>query len=282
MISRTTDGRKEAVPITDILISVRGWPTTLDPRYPQFIEQLRGRGLVVHDIFVHGTDHTDLRAWAAAYLDEIENLPIAPEQRQLLGYCLGGKILLEVAHQLCARGEPPRYVGLVDARDLTPLIQAQRGLYRKYRIPLQCRLRNQARLLTEPYKPPSVRTVLTVWVRATRVSVGKWRARGYRRSQPEGDYWTELRHSFSANLRDIGCPVHLYNTSEYIEENLGDATLGLAPILRGGVALRTFESTHLGCVDGATAEPLVSLVVGDLRSPSAVWVDQRRGVDRPT
>ena len=250
--------------MTDILISVRGWPAALDPRYPQFVEQLRGRGLVVHDIFVDGKGQTDLRAWASAYLNEIERLPITPDQRQLLGYCLGGKILLEITHQLCARGEPPRYVGLVDARDLAPLIQMQRGVYRKYRIPMHRRVRHQAR------------TVLEMWVRAARLSFGKWRARGYRRTQPEGDYWAEMRHSYSANLRVIGCPVHLYNTSDYIGENLGDATLGLAPILRGGVALRTFESTHLGCVDGAGAEPLVNLVVEDLRSPSALWVDQRR------
>ena len=262
--------------MTDILISVRGWPTELDPRYPQFIEQLRGRGLVVHDIFVPGKDQADLRAWASAYVDEIERLPIAPDQRQLLGYCLGGKILLEITHQLCARGEPPRYVGLVDARDLAPLIQMQRGVYRKYRIPIQRRVRHQARLLTEPYQPPAIRTVLEMWLRAARLSFGKWRARGYRRTQPEGDYWAETRHSYSANLRVIGCPVHLYNTSDFINENLGDATLGLAPILRGGVALRTFEGTHLGCVDGAGAEPLVNLVVEDLRSPSALWVDQRR------
>jgi len=264
------------------LISVRGWPTDLDPRYPGFVDRLRDRGLVVHDIFVPGSEQPSLEAWAAAYVDEIERLGIAPQRRQLLGYCLGGHLLLEVAHQLCARGETPRYVGLIDVRDLPPLTQVQRGIYRKYRVPLPRRIRNHARLLTGPYATPSTRAVLSVWVESARLTFGKWRARGCRPAQPEGDYWAEARLAYSATFRDLPCPVHLYNCSEAIEENLGDPTLGLAPLLRGGVALRTFDGTHLGCVEGDAAEPLVDLVAEDLSRGSTAWIDKRHGSLSPS
>jgi len=257
------------------LISVRGWPVELDPRYPQFIERIRAEGIEVHDVFVPGADKASLREWASAYVAQIDALGVHPHQRHLLGYCLGGHVLLDVAHQLCSRGEPPRYIGLIDVRDLPPLVQVQRGIYRKYRIPIRRRLRHHARLLSGPYEPPAVRLVARTWARAIRGTLGMWKARRFRRARPAGDYWWEARLAYSATFREITSAVHLYNCTETIDDNLGDLTLGLAPVLRARVALRTFDGTHLGCVDGEAAIPLVRLVTDDLRALSSPWIDQR-------
>lgn len=257
------------------LISVRGWPVDLDPRYPQFIERIRQEGIVVHDVFVPGIDKSSLEEWASAYLAQIDALGVERHERRLLGYCLGGHVLLEVAHQLCTRGEPPCYLGLIDVRDLPPLVQVQRGIYRKYRLPVRRRIRHHARLLSGPYAPPTLRMVARTWARAIRGTLGMWKARRFRRARPDGEYWWEARLAYSATFREITSPAHLYNCAETIDDNLGDLTLGLAPVLRAGFALRTLDGTHLGCVDGEAAEPLVRLVTDDLRAASSPWIDQR-------
>jgi thioesterase domain-containing protein len=257
-------------PVTFEIISVRGWSAEADPNYLLFLARLRERGFIVHDIYVPGDDMPDFQAWVSAVISEINRCAPTPLERNLLGYCLGGHLLLGVVAALIARRECPRYLGLIDVRDLSPLAQLNWGIYGDFRVPWRRRVRHHARLLAGPLPLPGWGAVLRAWGRALRKTAARW-ARLRQHGVKTDGAWRQLHLAYGETWPALHRPVFVYTTSHFIAENDGDPTLGLAPVFRSGYALRTFEGHHSDMLIGADGSALLTRIAEDLAEPGFVW-----------
>lgn len=257
-------------PVTLEIISVRGWSAEADPNYLLFLDRLRERGFIVHDIYVPGDGMHDFQTWVSTVTGEIKRCAPAPLRRNLLGYCLGGHLLLGVAAALIARGECPRYLGLIDVRDLSPLAQLNWGIYGDFRVPWRRRVRHHARLLAGPLPFPGWGAVLRAWGRALRKTAARWMHLRQRGVKTDGA-WRQLHLAYGETWPALRSPAFLYTTSHFIAQNDQDPTLGLAPIFRNGYALRTFEGNHSDILINAAGSALLTRIAEDVAEPGSVW-----------
>jgi thioesterase domain-containing protein len=257
-------GTDRALPSRQLLISVRGWSADDDPRYPAFVERLRDSGVDVHDLFVPPDPFPTMADWARAVIAEISTVALAGEPLHLLGYCLGGHVLLEVVGQLQASAQMPGYVGLIDCWYRPPAHWVDRGIYGRYGVAWSRRVRHQAARIAPPHaERPSV--VLRSWaIRTARTTGRVLRGRTSSRQRPEILNWQGQHLAYDWFYPRLTTPVHVYNAEVTVDDMGGDPSIGLSPYLVGGFEVQVLpDSGHRTCLQPPTSERLIELIGRD-------------------
>ena len=254
------------------LISVRGWTADDDPRYPAFVDALRDTGVDVHDLFVACDPFATMGDWARAVIDELEAVAVPGEPLHLLGYCLGGHILLEVIGQLQRSGRHPAYVGLIDCWYRPPAHWVDRGIYSRYGVAWFRRVRHQAGRMAPP-APEPLAVILRSWlVRLARTTGRALRGRTPARQRPSIRNWSGQHLAYNWFYPRLQVSVHLYNSQDSVDDMDGDPSMGLAPLLIGGFDVEVLaDSQHWTCLQSPCREQLIDLIGQHRRSdPAAI------------
>ena len=260
------------------LISVRGWSAEDDPRYHAFVGRLRDSGVEVVDLWVPPDGFATMGLWSAAVRAEVDALlggsggvdaqavgaGAADGSLHLLGYCLGGHILLELIAQLQDAGRAPAYVGLIDCWYRPPAHWIDRGIYGRYGVAWPRRLRHQLGRLTPPRVEP-VAVVARSWaVRAARTSVRV--ARGGRVAAKRGRIlnWHGQHLAYDWFYRRLRVPIHVYNAEASVADMDDDPSLGLSMYLTGGFTAEVLAGTdHRTCLEPPSGDQLTGWIARD-------------------
>ncbi len=139
------------------------------------------------------------------------------EPLHLLGYCLGGHILLEAIGQLQSSGRHPAYVGLIDCWYRPPAHWVDRGIYSRYGVAWFRRVRLQAGRMAPP-APEPLAVILRSWlVRLARTTGRALRGRTPARQRPSIRNWPGQHLAYNWFYPRLLVPVHLYNSQDSVE-----------------------------------------------------------------
>jgi thioesterase domain-containing protein len=246
------------------LFSVRGWSEELDPTYVAFVEEMRSTGTAVIDVFPDADLYSDFGEWAHGAVVEILDQHEEGQPLHLLGYCGGGSLLQVAVGELESRGVRPAYVGYIDVRAGNPRQRLRQGLDSIYRVAWRKRVRFQLVRLTPPDRE-SLRSVLHSVVTRAIASTLEIRQRGWRSSKrviPS----IQQPASLAANWEfgSVTTPSYLYNCQHTIDTYWpGNPSLGRAPVLRGGFAIRVIEGSHQTCIAPPHSAALIERIESD-------------------
>ena len=166
-------------PAPPVLFSVRGWSEEVNPAYITFVDEIRDRGYEVVDIHIGPRGFEDLGQWSAAVADAVMAQARPDEPLHIMGYCLGGNLLMNALVRFEARGVRPEYVGLIDVRSNAPVDLLRKGLYSLLQVPWSKRVTSQLARLAPPVNEPFGAVLSSVLRRSVR-SVIELPKRGWR------------------------------------------------------------------------------------------------------
>ena len=258
------------------LFFVRGWNETVNPEALDLVEQLRGTGSDIVDLYIAPDRFDTLGGWAAAVADEIEHRREPGEPLHLLAFCIGGNLTLVVVHELEARGAAPTYVGLIDVREDQPDTRLTRGIDALYEVPWGNRVRLQLMRIVPPDPEPVGQVLRSVARRAVR-SVRELPTRGWRsRRRRNPLLFPAMRLTYGWEFQRIVTPVHRYTTQNSIERfGAGDPSLNIGQYLSGGSSITLIEGTHESCIQPPHSDHLIACIDRDRRA-AAQSPDPRR------
>ena len=247
-----------------MLFSVRGWSQELNPAYITFVDEMRDRGYEVIDIHIGPKGFADLGSWSAAVADEVMAQASVGEPLHIMGYCLGGNLLMNALVRFEECGVRPDYVGLIDMRSNAPADSLRKGLYSLYQVPWSKQIRSQLGRLAPPNHEP-VGSVLTSVVRRSVRSVIELPKRGWRsRNRRKLTTHDELAIGARWNFASVTTPVHLYVCDSSLDRYApGDPSLNTAPRFRGGFLVRRVAGNHENCIERPNSTGLIDVICAD-------------------
>lgn len=256
----TTTG---SVPLP-VLFSVRGWSQEINPAYITFVDEMRGRGHEIIDIHIGPQGFEDLGHWSAAVADAIMARATAGEPLHLMGYCLGGNLLMNALVRLEACEVRPQFVGLIDVRRNAPRDLLHKGLFSLYQVPWSKRLTSTFERLAPP-DPERFGAVLVSVLRRSVRSVIELPKRGWRsRKRRNPAIHEELAIGARWNFSSVTTPVHLYVCESSLERFApGDPSLNTGPRFHGGFLVRRVAGTHENCIEPPNSAGLIDAIVTD-------------------
>jgi thioesterase domain-containing protein len=263
------------------VVVVRAWSETADPRMMEFEGTLRALGIDVVDHYVRAapTDR-DMVAWARRAIEELAHTDVGARPTHVLGYCLGGHLLIEMLAVWATQGHRPVYAGLIDTWSRQPLFRLEQGIERRYEVSWPMRVRIQARAVSDPALLPWRRIARAWWQAARRGAALTCSPAAHvrqRRRRREQDNWWSVHLAYDWVWSILEVPLYLYNCTDSVANEFeGDPTLGLSAHLRGGYALRLVDGDHLSCLAGAEGVRLAALIQADLAGVDALRIDARR------
>jgi len=260
------DSSTRSVPLP-VLYSIRGWLQEVNPAYITFVEGMRDTGIDVVDIYVPPTGFRTFGEWAIAVVEAIDSHRHVDEPLHLMGYCLGGVIMLVVIVEFERRAISPVCVSLIDARMYSGLDRLRRGFDALYQTPWPVRLRGLLIRLTPPDRE-SFGSVFSSVVRRSVRSVRELPKRGWRsRKRRIPAVYNEQELAFAWEFEAISTPVCCYNTQASIDLYApNDPSLHMGRYLQGGFVVRMIEGNHENCIDTPHAAGLIARINEDRSS----------------
>jgi thioesterase domain-containing protein len=257
-------GAQPSSPTLPVLFSVRGWSQELNPAYITFVDEMRDRGHEVIDIHIGPNGFSDLGAWSAAVADTIMTQARPDEPLHIMGYCLGGNLLMNALVRFEECGVHADYVALIDVRSNAPVDLLRKGLYSLYQVPWAKRVRSQLGRLAPP-NHESVGSVLTSVLRRSVRSVIELPKRGWRsRKRRNPATYDELAIGASWSFSSVTTPVHLYVCESSLDRYApGDPSLNTATRFRGGFLVRRVAGNHENCIERPNSTGLIDAIVAD-------------------
>lgn len=262
-----TPAAQSPSPDLPVLFSVRGWSQELNPAYITFVEEMRDCGYQVIDIHIGPKGFADLGAWSAAVADEVMARATPAESLHIMGYCLGGNLLMNALVRFEACGVQPDYVGLIDVRSNAPADLLRKGLLSLYQVPWSKRIRSQLGRLAPPNHEPFGTVIASVLRRSVR-SVIELPKRGWR-SRKRRNPATHLELTIGAHwsYSSVTTPVHLYVCDSSLDRYApGDPSLNTAARFRGGFVVRRAAGNHENCIEPPHSARLVEMITSDRRA----------------
>ena len=247
-----------------MLYSVRAWAQEVNPAYITFVEEMRATGVDVVDIYVPPTGFRTFGEWASAIVETIDSHRHDDEPLHLMGYCLGGPIMLVVIAEFERRAISPVCVSMIDARMYSGLDRLRRGFDALYQTPWPVRLRGLLIRLAPPDRE-SFGSVSSSVVRRSIRSVRELPERGWRsRKRRIPAVYNEQLLAFAWEFDAISTPVYRYNTQASIDLYApNDPSLHMGRYLQGGYVVRMIEGNHENCIDTPYATGLIEKITAD-------------------
>jgi thioesterase domain-containing protein len=247
-----------------VLFSVRGWSQEINPAYITFVEEMRDRGYEVIDIHMGPKGFADLGTWSAAVADEVMAQARPDEPLHIMGYCLGGNLLMNALVRFEECGVHADYVALIDVRSNAPADLLRKGLYSLYQVPWSKRVRSQLGRLAPPNYEP-LGSVLTSVLRRSVRSVIELPTRGWRsRKRRNPATHDELAIGAGWSFSSVTTPVHLYVCETSLDRYApGDPSLNTAERFRGGFLVRRVAGNHENCIERPNSTGLIDAIVTD-------------------
>ena len=251
-------------PALPVLFSVRGWSEEINPAYITFVDEMRGRGYEVVDIHIGPTGFEDLGQWSAAVADAVMAQARPDEPLHIMGYCLGGNLLMNALVRFEACGVRPEYVGLIDARSNAPADQLRKGLYSLLQVPWSKRVTTQLARLAPPANEPFSSVLSSVARRSVR-SVIELPQRGWRSKKRRNPAtYDELATAACWDFSSVTTPVNLYVCDSSLDRFApGDPSLRTAPRFKGGFVVRRVAGNHENCIERPNSSGLIDAIVAD-------------------
>lgn len=247
-----------------MLYSVRAWAQEVNPAYITFVDEMRATGVDVVDIYVPPTGFRSFGDWANAIVEKIIDAHPDGEPLHLMGYCLGGTIMMVVIAELERRTISPAYVSMIDARRYSEGYRLRRGFDSLYQTPWPVRLRGLLIRLTPPDRESFVSVASSVLRRSIR-SVRELPKRGWRSHKRRIPAVHEEQHlAFAWEFDAISTPVYRYNTQASMDLYAqNDPSLNMGAYLQGGFVVRMIEGNHENCIDTPYATGLIEKITAD-------------------
>lgn len=247
-----------------VMFSVRGWSQKINPAYITFVDEMRDRGYEVIDIHIGPEGFADLGAWSAAVADEVMAQATVGEPLHIMGYCLGGNLLMNALVRFESCGVQPDYVALIDVRRNSPVNLLGKGLFSLYQVPWSKRLTSTFERLAPPNHEPVGRVLASIARRSVR-SVIELPKRGWRsRKRRNPATYDELAIGARWNFASVTTPVHLYVCASSLDRYApGDPSLNTAPRFRGGFLVRRVEGNHENCIERPNSTGLIDVILAD-------------------
>ena len=260
----TTSAALPSSPTLPVLFSVRGWSQEINPAYITFVDEMRDRGYEVIDIHIGPTGFADLGAWSAAVADEVTAQARVGEPLHIMGYCLGGNLLMNALVRFEECGVQADYVALIDVRSNAPADLLRKGLYSLFQVPWSKRVRSQLGRLAPPNYEPLGSVLSSVILRSVR-SVIELPKRGWRsRKRRNPATHDELAIGASWSFSSVTTPVHLYVCDSSLDRYApGDPSLNTAPRFRGGFVVRRVAGNHENCIERPNSTGLIDVILAD-------------------
>lgn len=117
-----------------MLDSVRMWTEEAHPSYLAFMDEMRTTGLEVIDIFDPHHGHASLDDWAEGVTNRLFEQWLPGTELHLLGFCVGGELLITALPILESRGIRTDYVGLIGIRAARQGDPLRKSLYSLYQV----------------------------------------------------------------------------------------------------------------------------------------------------
>jgi thioesterase domain-containing protein len=257
------DSPARSVPLP-VLYSIRVWLQEVNPAYITFVEEMRDTGVDVVDIYVPPAGFRTFGEWAIAVVEAIDSHRHDDEPLHLIGYCLGGVIMLVVIAEFERRAISPACVSMIDARMYSQDFRFRRGFDSVYQTPWPVRLRGLLIRLTPPDRE-SFGSVAPAVLRRSIRSVRELPKRGWRsRKRRIPAVHEEQALAFAWELDSISTPVYCYNTQASIDLYApNDPSLHMGRYLQGGYVVRMIEGNHENCIDTPYATSLIEKITAD-------------------
>ncbi len=251
-------------PTLPVLFSVRGWSEEINPAYITFVAEIRDRGYEVIDIHIGPTGFEDLGQWSAAVADAVMAQARPDEPLHIMGYCLGGNLLMNALVRFEACGVRPEYVGLIDVRRNAPVDLLQKGLYSLLQVPWSKRVTTQLARLAPPVNEPFGSVLASVLRRSVR-SVIELPKRGWRSKKRRNPaIYDELAIAARWDFSSVTTPVNLYVCDSSLDRFApGDPSLRTAPRFRGGFVVRRVAGNHENCIEVPNSAGLIDAIIAD-------------------
>lgn len=259
-----TPAAQSPSPDLPVLFSVRGWSQEINPAYVTFVVEMRDRGYEVIDVHIGPQGFADLGEWSAAVADAVMSQAAVGEPLHIMGYCLGGNLLMNALVHLEARGVRADYVGLIDVRSNAPADLLRKGLLSLYQVPWSKRIRSQLGRLAPPNHEPFGTVIASVLRRSVR-SVIELPERGWR-SRKRRNPATHLELTIGAHwsYSSVITPVHLYICDSSLDRYApGDPSLNTAARFRGGFVVRRVGGNHENCIERPNSTGLIDVICAD-------------------
>ncbi len=239
------------------LLTIDLWRDADRAHFHRVPQELSRRGHDVVDLFVSPDHQPSFDAWLREFTDQALE-EINGEPFGLLGYCAGGRIALELINSLGVNGLSPNYVGLIDTWQRNPLVELGRDLYGRYDVSWRVSVPQQIQwLLATPGHN------WRVLLRAHLHRLAELPRRQARR-RSRGPEWTLMHLIHDRLVPVVTHGVDLFVTTDSVIEHQGDASLGLAPVLRGGYVVHRIDGDHHLVATSPVLEELVALIESSL------------------
>lgn len=257
------DSSTQSVPLP-VLYSIRGWLQEVNPAYITFVEGMRDTGVDVVDIYVPPAGFRTFGEWAIAVVEAIDSHRHDDEPLHLMGYCLGGVIMLVVIAEFERRAISPACVSMIDVRAYRQDFRLQRGFDSVYQTPWPVRLRGLLIRLTPPDRE-SFGSVFSSVVRRSIRSARELPKRGWRSHKRRiPAVHEEQALAFAWEFDAISTPVCCYNTQASMDlYTQNDPSLNMGVYLQGGFVVRMIEGNHETCIDTPHAAGLIKKITAD-------------------
>ncbi len=251
-------------PTLPVLFSVRGWSEEINPSYITFVDEMRGRGYEVVDVHIGPKSYEDLGQWSAAVADAVMAQARPDEQLHIMGYCLGGNLLMNALVRFEACGVRPEFVGLIDVRSNAPVDLLRKGLYSLLQVPWSKRVTSQLARLAPPVNEPFGAVLSSVLRRSVR-SVIELPKRGWRSKKRRNPaIYDELAIAACWDFSSVTTPVNLYVCDSSLDRFApGDPSLRTAPRFRGGFVVRRVAGNHENCIEAPNSAGLINAIIAD-------------------
>ena len=258
-----SDLSTRSVPLP-VLYSVRAWAQEVNPAYITLVDEMRATGVDVIDIYVPPTGFRSFGEWANAIVEAIDSHRHDDEALHLMGYCLGGVIMLLVIAEFERRAISPACVSVIDARMYSQGFRLRRGFDSVYQTPWPVRLRGLLIRLTPPDRESFGSVASSVLRRSIR-SVRELPKRGWRSHKRRISAIHQEQHlAFAWEFDAISTPVYRYNTQASMDLYAqNDPSLNMGKYLQGGFVVRMIEGNHESCIDTPYATGLIEKITAD-------------------
>lgn len=260
----TSPAEQQLPPALPVLYSVRGWLQEVNPAYITFVDEMRATGVDVVDTYVPPAGFRSFGDWANAIVEKIIDAHPDGEPLHLMGYCLGGTIMMVVIAELERRTISPACVSIIDAREYSPRARLHRGLDALNLTPWPVRLRGLLVRLTPPDRETLGAVTTSVVRRAIRSTI-ELPKRGWRsRKRRIPAVFDELVLAYAWEFDAISTPVHLYNTQASMDLYApGNPSLNIGRYFQAGFVVRMIEGNHENCIGTPHATTLIERINAD-------------------